>query len=230
MNITIHTPLTLVTHTFALLLLSVALAPQALAQSGYISDELTVPLRSGPSNGHRILHRGLPSGTKLTVLAVDEGAGFSQIRTERGTEGWVRTQYLVNEPIAKIRLATVQRELARTKQGLSQAQTQIRELRSSNANQASASRSDQNRIEQLETELAEIKSISANAVAAHHENMALTESNARLRDELDDMAEERSRLEGNAENQAILYGAGFVLLGLIAGVAIKSRPQRSAWN
>ncbi len=200
------------------------------AETAYISDELTVPLRSGPSSQHRILHRGLPSGTRLEILTNDEAAGFSQIRTTRGTEGWVRTQYLVSQPIAKMRLAGAQRELNRAKDALAQAQAEIRELRTSNANQTSASQKDATQIADLQSELNEIKQISANAVESHNENLTLKESNARLRDELDDMAEERNRLEANAENQAILYGAGFVLLGLIAGVLIKSRPQRSAWS
>ena len=38
------------------------------------------------------------------------------------------------------------------------------------------------------------------------------------------------RLEDNAENEAILMGAAMILIGLIAGVIIKSRPQRSAWS
>ena len=76
----------------------------AVAETMYISDSLTVPLRSGPSNSHRILHRGLASGTTMEVLERDEEAGFAHIRTERGTEGWLPMQYLVSEPIARDRL------------------------------------------------------------------------------------------------------------------------------
>ena len=85
------------------LFLPLGYAPANAAEVGgirYVSDNLTVPLRSGPSNGHRILHRGLPSGTRLTVLGEDADAGFINIRTDRGTEGWIPTQYLVAEPIA----------------------------------------------------------------------------------------------------------------------------------
>ena len=96
--------------------------------------------------------------------------------------------------------------------------------------QANANQASQERIEQLEAELAELQRISASAVEAYNDNITLKESNARLRDELDDLAEERNRLEAGAENQAILYGAGLILIGLLAGLIIKSRPQRSAWS
>ena len=65
------------------------------AETNYVSDNLSVPLRSGPSNAHRILHRGLPSGTALEVLGRDEESGFTQIRTNNGTEGWLPTQYSI---------------------------------------------------------------------------------------------------------------------------------------
>ena len=91
-----------------------ALTTQPLAAVGdvnYISDVLNVPLRSGPSTAHRIIHRGLPSGTQLTVLATDEEAGFTQIRTAGGMEGWVRSQHLIGQPIARVKLAAAEKRL-----------------------------------------------------------------------------------------------------------------------
>src|SRR5262245_31463356 len=41
------------------------------AETQYIIDTLTVPLRRGPSNQHKIIHAGLPSGTSLEILGVD---------------------------------------------------------------------------------------------------------------------------------------------------------------
>ncbi len=210
--------------------LLVLFSTPAAAATAYISDELTVPLRSGPSNQHRILHRGLPSGTQLEILGTDEEAGFTQIRTVRGTEGWIRSQYLVTQPIAKTRLVNAQAELRRVNQQLTRLREQNNELTRNNQSQASQNQQDSSRIQALENELEEITRVSANAIETHKLNQQLTETNARLRDELDDVAEARNRLEDNAENQAILIGAGLILLGLLAGVIIKARPQRSAWN
>ncbi|TFG65971.1 MAG: TIGR04211 family SH3 domain-containing protein, partial [Nitrospirales bacterium] len=91
-----------------------AISTQPLAAVGdvnYISDVLNVPLRSGPSTAHRIIHRGIPSGTQLTILATDEEAGFTQVRTAGGMEGWVTSQYLVREPIARDKLAAAEKRL-----------------------------------------------------------------------------------------------------------------------
>ncbi len=202
----------------------------ATSNAAYISDELTVPLRSGPSGGHRILHQGLPSGTKLDVLKVDDASGFSQIRTARGTEGWIRSQYVVTQPIAKLRLAQAISKGDRLQNELSNLRKQNTSLTKSGQDEKTSNQQNQSQIKNLEAELADLKQISAGAIAQHAQNQKLTETNTRLQDELDDIAEERDRFEDNAQNQAIMIGAGLILLGLFAGVLIKSRPQRSAWN
>ena len=204
--------------------------PQAYANTVYISDELTVPLRSGPSGQHRIIHAGIPSGTQLTIIGEDADAGFTQIRTQRGTDAWVRTQYLVTEPVAKLRLASAQREIAQLRQRIARSDERIKELTNTSRSQASANQASSQEISQLKSELDRINAISSGALETHEENLQLKDVNARLRDELDDISEERNLLLDNAENESLMLGAGFVLLGLIAGVLIKARPQRSAWS
>lgn len=211
-------------------LVLICLTYNASAATVYISDELTVPLRSGPSGQHRILHRGLPSGTQMEVIGVDEDAGFTQIRTVRGTEGWIRTQYLVTEPIAKARLAAAIRNEQNARKALAKEKERVASLSQDNKNQDSTNSANQKRISQLEKELSEIKTLSASAIQTHAENQKLTEINTRLQDELDDIAEIRAQLEDNNRNEALMIGGGLLLLGLLAGVMIKARPQRSAWN
>ena len=54
-----------------LLGLVLSLSVASLAETRWISDELRVPLRSGPSSAHTILHRGLPAGTEMEILERD---------------------------------------------------------------------------------------------------------------------------------------------------------------
>ena len=189
------------------------------AQTAWISDELTVPLRSGPSNEYRIVHAGLPSGTEFEVLTTDEASGFSQIRTERGTEAWIRTRYLSDEPIAKLKLAAANEQVAKLQSDLSRIMEANKTMTAENF-----------RIALLEEELAEIKQVSSAAIELNNRNKQLQETNTRLRDELDDLAEANARAEDNEYNQALMIGAGLIFAGLLAGVLIKARPQRSAWN
>ena len=202
----------------------------ARAETVYISDNLTVPLRSGPSNANRILHRGLPSGTRMEVLSRDSDSGFVQIRTDRGTEGWLPAQYLVNEPIARDRLVAANRRIDELSATINEQRAELNELTSSK------SASDQNasqlsrRVQELEQELSEIKRISTGAIAQNETNKELNALNERLRSEVDELVATITALEDNVQERWLLIGGGLVLAGLILGVAIKARPRRSAWT
>lgn len=211
-----------------LLLGALLLSPAVRAQTVWISDEFTVPLRSGPSNEHRILHKGLPSGTELEVLGT--GDDYTHVRTPSGLEGWISTQYLVKEPIARIQLVTANNRIQALEKQLAQRGESLSELRSTSTEAASNNDRLAAQVAQLQAELAEIKQVSSGAIDEHARNQELTSLNARLRAEVDDLTEESQRLENSTEQRWLLIGGALVLGGLLAGVAIKARPRRSGWS
>jgi len=210
------------------LLAAMLLSPIVLAQTAWISDEFTVPLRSGPSNEHRILHKGLPSGTELEVLGSD--SDYTHVRTSGGLEGWISTQYLVREPIARIQLVAANNRIQALDKQLTQRGETLTELRSTSTEATSNSDRLSAQVTQLQSELAELKEVSAGAIEEHARYQELTSLNARLRAEVDDLTEESQRLENNTEQRWLLIGGALVLGGLVAGVAIKARPRRSGWS
>ncbi len=217
--------------TLLFAMLAALLTPaDALAETAYISDRLTVPLRSGPSNANRILHRGLPSGTRMEILARDSDSGFVQIRTDRGTEGWLPAQYLVSEPIARDQLAAANRRIETLNQTISQQRQRLDELSSGKSASDQTVGQLNNRVKELEHELSEIKRISAGAIAQNETNKELTALNERLRSEVDELVATITALEDNLQERWLLIGGGLVIAGLILGVAIKARPRRSAWT
>jgi SH3 domain protein len=202
----------------------------ALAETAYISDRLTVPLRSGPSNANRILHRGLPSGTRMEVLARNPDSDFVQIRTDRGTEGWLPAQYLVSEPIARDRLVAANRRIEELTSTISNQKQQLDALNSGKSASDQSVSQLSRQVKELEEELSEIKRISAGAIAQNETNKELTALNERLRSEVDELVATITALEDNVQERWLLIGGGLVLAGLILGLAIKARPRRSAWN
>ncbi len=221
--------------TFGLALWLCATATQltlaeAAAETMYISDTLTVPLRSGPSNSHRILHRGLASGTAMEVIERDEDAGFAHIRTARGTDGWLPIQYLVSEPIARVRLELANTRIVQLDATTEELRTQLAALdRDQGQTQQDNSRLAR-QIASLEAELEEIKQISRGAIEEHASNLRLMDLNARVREELDDLVAEFNTLQDNLQQRWMLFGGGLVLLGLLLGTVIKARPRRSGWS
>jgi SH3 domain protein len=212
----------------ALLLAASLFSPTIRAETAWISDEFTVPLRSGPSNEHRILHRGLPSGTQLDVLGTE--SEYTHVRTSTGLEGWISTQYLVKEPIARVQLVAANNRIQALDRQLAQRGETLTELRSTSNEATSNNDRLATQVAQLEAELAELKQVSSGAIDEHARNQELTSLNARLRAEVDDLTEESQRLEHSTEQRWLLIGGGLVLGGLLAGVAIKARPRRSGWS
>ncbi len=205
-------------------------SPLAAAETVYISDVLTVPLRSGPSTANRILHRGLPSGTRLEVLKRDADSGYAQVRTSGGTEGWLPMQYLVSQPIAKDQLQAASRQIQSLEKTVAELRGRLGDVQEDKTEAETSNSALQSRVNALEQELAEIKRVSASAMETAAANKRLTELNARLREELDEMVAEADVLRDNAQQRWLIIGGGLVLAGLILGAVIKARPRRSAWS
>lgn len=201
----------------------------ASAAKRYISDDLAVPLRRGPSTGHRILHAGLPSGMELEVLGEDPAAGFTQVRTPNGTEGWVPSQYLTAQPIARDRLAAANRRIESLEAQLKSARDSYKDASGAHNEMESRAAGLSKQVDQLQRELAEIRSVSADAIANFEENKQLKSSNESLRAKVVELSAQVERLERNTMLRWLLAGGGLVLAGLLLGAWFKSRPRRSQW-
>ena len=214
---------------FVLASLALLLCASASAATLYISDQLTVPLRRGPSNSHRIIHAGLPAGMALEVLGEDRAAGFTQVRTPNGTEGWVPTQYLVNQPAAKDRLAAANKRVETLEAQLKQLKETYQEARGARSEVEGRASDLTKQTEKLQAELAEIRRVSATSIANYQENKQLKTENQSLSTQVAQLTERVKQLERNATLKWFLAGGALVLVGLILGALIKSRPKRSTW-
>jgi SH3 domain protein len=213
-----------------LLALLLVLGPaSAFAATMYISDELTVPLRRGPSSGHKIINAALPSGLALEVLGEDKAAGFTQVRTPNGTEGWLPTQYLVSQPIAKERLAAATKRVEALEAQLKSTRENYQDVRGARSEIESRANDLAKENQKLQTELAEIRRVSATAITQFEENKQLKASNASLTTQVTQLTDEVQDLKRNVMLRWLLSGGALVLIGLALGAWIKSRPKRSVW-
>jgi SH3 domain protein len=211
----------------ALLMLMISMA--ATAATLYISDELTVPLRRGPSNSHKIINAALPSGTALEVLGEDKEAGFTQVRTPNGVEGWVPTQYLTNEPAARDRLAAATKRVQALEAELKNVKETYQDTRSARTDAEKRNSTLDQQTKQLQSELAQIKQVSSNSIAHFEENKQLKTQTAELQSQVTQLTESVNSLQRNLYLKFFLGGGALVLMGLALGAWIKSRPKRSTW-
>ena len=213
----------------ALWLLVILASASVAAETVYISDELTVPLRRGPSNGHKIINAALPSGTSLEVLGEDKAAGFTNVRLQNGTDGWVPTQFLTNAPIAKDQLAAATKRVQALEAELKSTKQTFQETRGAKAQAETRGADLDKQTKQLQTELAEVRRVSATSIAQYEENKQLKAENQELHTQVNDLTSSVTSLQHNTQLRWLLGGGALVLIGLAFVAWIKSRPKRSTW-
>ncbi len=210
-----------------------AIGAPASALSGdtrYITDQLHVPLRSGKGNQFRILDSGLPSGTRLALLEDAPEDGWSRVRTSAGKEGWVRRQYLVDEPVAEIKLEKARADLARFEE--MDLGSEVRRLEKENGQlqeQLAAAREES---AQLTRDLKELQNLSADAVSLNKRHQKLLHQHELLKQEQMMAEAEIQRLSSSDTRRWYMYGAASVGLGaILAMIAPFVRPRRrhSEW-
>lgn len=198
----------------------------------YIRDYIFVPLRSGQSSAHRIVHRGIRTGTKVELLASNEETDYSLIRLANGTEGWIGTQYLQEEPTAAIQLQQARQTIERLSSTAGSAGEQLLALEAENRTLKQDLEQTRRTSERLSKELEHITSLSENAVALHEENQTLLKENEAIRSRQDTLVADNDRLRSELKRGDFLNGAIAVILGIIATLVIqyfqRSR-KRSDW-
>ena len=111
--------------SISLMLFSVTASAQATTQ--WVTDQLEVTLRSGPSTSNKIL-RIMNSGETVTLIEADDETKYSLVETANGEQGYVITRFLKSEPIAQIQLEALRESHQQQQQRVDEQANQIARL------------------------------------------------------------------------------------------------------
>ena len=222
-------------HTARLLLLvSIFLLPatQAWSETRYVSDELSIPMRTGASNKHRIIY--FPkSGTPLTIKEKSDDGNFALVSSPGGKEGWVETQYLMNQASARDRIVTVSKKLEKARALEKQLKQQVKELNAENRELTEQVKQFQREIKSQESSMEKLKRISANPVALANENKTLENQLSKLTASNKLLMEENEQLSDESTKDWFILGAAVSLGSLLFGLLITRinwRRKRHSWG
>jgi SH3 domain protein len=218
---------------FALLIAGLLLSGEAFSQQTiYIRDMLYVPLRSGQGTQFRIVHKGLVSGTPLTVLEVSKDNTYTKIRTPKGIEGWVQSQYLSKEPSARNQLKLAKVSIASLQSDNDALSKKLSSLHSKDKSTTKQFNTTVSKNEKLEKELQRIKGISAKAIHLDSDNQRLLNDNQKLKNELDVVSADNQRLNDEKSSDSFMNGAFAVLIGVMITLMVpRLWPKKSSeWN
>ena len=204
-------------HRFLLIFLCF-LPFAAYAETQYVSDQLVITMRTGQGNQFQII-KTLNSGDKLEVLEQTD-SGYTRARTEDGTEGWIRTQYLTDKPIAASKLTWAQNQISKLTKTNKALKDELKSIKNEKTQVDSEHSKLSSNYKQAEKELAHLNEIAARPIQLERENKELRLQFEQINDELVLVKQENQVLKDRSERNWFIAGAGVVILGMIIGLII----------
>ncbi len=206
-----------------MLLILCLISTTVYAETMYVSDNLKLTLRTGPSTQNKILSV-IESGQMMEVVRL--GDEWSQVQLPNGKSGWVLSRYLtVNEP-HRIKLERLQ---VKHKNLMAQAVTLLEDnnrLKAENKQLKSESATNQGQLLKTRKDYETLKSESAKflTVKTNYERAAsqLGEETARAKKLEDQLA----KLEMNHAIKWFLAGSAVLIAGFLIGFSTKRQRRR----
>jgi len=188
--------------------------PVVAQSERYVSDQLEITLRRGPGTKFAI-RRMLKSGTPLRVVEENDD-GYAKVTLADGIDGWVLSRFLLDEPVARDRLAENEARMQNMQQESILVKEQLRAMDQleSGLSQATAEKED------VQAELKRVKGMAADTLVINAENKKLKQELEKSRAKEQALAEENGRLSREADQTWFLTGAGVIIMGMLIGLAI----------
>jgi len=201
------------------LLLLLALPFSVAAESVWVSDQFEVMLRTGPSTSNAI-QLMVDSGTELEILGEDADAGYTQVRTGGGTEGWVLSRYLMPEPSAREQLATLTQQLTSANAEGSSMGSQLGAIRSEYNNATSQIRRLEQEKASLQSEMDDITQKASNTLAIDRQNQNLRQQLTDAEIKVSILEQENEKLSGQTTRNWFITGALVLFAGVLLGLVL----------
>ena len=202
------------------LLITLAASHCALAQeTRYISDEVFIVLHAGPGSNYRWLGKLIP-GTRLTEERRSTDGNWAEVRTDRGTMGWVQAEYLASEPPAQVRLPAVVRQLEDAEREAAALGGTLGEVETNRDELQGQLQASNEELQRVTEELAQLRQVSGSAIETAEQNRQLVEEASSMRMNLDTLEADNQRLQDRVQSSAFLDGALAVLLGVIIALVV----------
>src|SRR4051812_12027526 len=210
---------------FSFSALSAGFSSMSWAEDRYVTDVIYIPLRSDKDNQATIIKNGLPTGTRLKLLREEEDANknkWSQVITSEGIEGWIRSQNLIAEPTAAMKLAA-----------LTSGPSDMVELQKQNIALKNDLASAQASLQSVTKELEEIRKSPTSDINMEQENQNMHRENQMLQTERDLLRAQNDQLKSSDNHKQRIYGGALIFAGVLLSFVLQlfgKRKRRSEWN
>lgn len=217
---------------FLILLALLGAIANLQAESRYVTDQFKVTLRSGESSSHKIT-RMLPSGYQVELISSNPDNGYSRVKAQDGTIGYILTRQLMPIPSARDRLVAAEAKLAELQEAPGLLSAKLSKLQDDYKALSGQHQKLQQEKQALDDELQSIKRTAANAVRISNERNDLRKQVATLTREAEELKQTNRELGNDNAQRWFLIGGGVVVGGIILGLILPSlrmRKRKSSWG
>jgi len=201
---------------------------QAWAETQYVNDVLRVDMRAGPTNAHKIIDF-VKSGTPVSIIGQSPDGVWYQVEAN-GKQGWIQTQYLTHERVARDMLVDMQAEAEKLKKQNNTLQETLSDTREELKSLKTAHRQLNTGSAQLQRELENIQRISKEALSTEAALRDLSERNQMLETELEKMTQENALVKSANLREGIQFGILAVVIGVLITLVVPRITARRRRN
>lgn len=214
----------------ALLSLPILLIPagSAQAETQYVNDVLRVDMRAGPTNAHKIIDF-VKSGTPVKVIGQSADGVWYQVEAN-GKQGWIQTQYLTHERVARDMLTDMQAEVEKLKKQNNTLQETLADTREELKSLKAAHKQLNTGSAQLQRELENIQRISKEAISTEATMRDFSERNQMLETELEKLTQENALVKSSNIREGIQFGILAVIIGAFITLVVPRITARRRRN
>jgi SH3 domain protein len=205
-----------------ILLCSVGAVLTVAAETKYVSEDLTITLRTGPGTDRKII--AFPAaGKPLEVIA--PGPEYTEVRTASGKQGWVLSRYLTSKEPAYLVLDRLQKKHAQVVSQYEALKERAAKLDTDGKGLSTDLTKTQQALDELTTAYETLKKESQEFLKLKSKYQKSLKEATEARSRADELDKELQQLYSSEINTGMLYGGGLIVLGFITGFIVK-RPKR----
>jgi len=187
----------------------------------YVSDDLTIPMRSGITNKHKIL-KFLNSGMALEIVELTEDKKHALVTPldDESKTGWVETRLLMPSRSARDQLVRTNKKMQKIKVQQAELKKQLSESQSQNAELQTVQTQLENKIEGLQNMLARLRKNASDPIRIADENEKLKQQLVDAEVKTAELTKENIILGDENIKSWFLIGSAVSMGSLIFGIVL----------
>ena len=199
----------------------------------YVTDDLTIPMRTGTTNSHKIL-KFLNSGTAVLIKEITEDGkhAWIMLADDNNKLGWVETKHLQDIPVARDRIISIEKKITSIRGKNKTLKNELADLNKQYKALEKENLELENRKQDLMSTLTRLRDSAAKPIETAEENLQLLDEIAVQKQDNEKLLRKVAILSDENIKEWFLIGGGVAIGSLILGLLLTriSWKKKDGWS